>query len=230
MKNNQQKSIVLLSGGMDSLLCLALSHQRGDDVILLHFDYGQLTFKKEKQCCNSIASYYQVQPEKIVFVDLTFLRKFGGSGLVDEKIALSTTGENLFKNVVPSSYVPFRNTIMLSVALSFAESHSFNNIVVGAVQDDELGYPDCRKSYFEAIQKVATLGGNATAIKIETPLIHTTKVEILSQLMKLNAPVNYSWSCYKNDSLACGVCDSCRLRLNAFKSLGLVDPIAYQNS
>lgn len=220
------KSIILLSGGMDSLLCLALSHARQDEIYTLHFDYGQRTFVKEKQSAEKISDHYQISKAHQIIVDLKFLSKLGGSGLTDNSIHLSTTGENLSKNDVPSSYVPYRNTLMLSYALSISEVYNVENILIGAVQDDELGYPDCRKVYFEALQKVADLGGNGKNCKIETPLILLKKHEIISQLYALKAPLELTWSCYQND-LACGVCDSCRLRLQAFRELGMKDPLKY---
>lgn len=224
----KKSSVILLSGGMDSLLCLALSHQRSDTIFTLHFNYGQRTFLKEKESAEQIAKHYNIPTSQQKIIDLTFLKDFGGSALTDSQLQLSTTGENLTKNTIPSSYVPYRNTIMLSIALSYAEIMKANNIVIGAVQDDELGYPDCRKLYFDSFEKMAVLGGNSQNITIETPLIHLTKIEILTQLIKLKSPLEKSWSCYQTNQLACGVCDSCRLRLNAFKKLNVTDPLKYQ--
>lgn len=227
--NNKNKSLVLLSGGMDSLLCLevALKDNHKDEIYLLHFNYGQLTFIKEQDSFNKISEYYKIPKENTKLLDITFLKKFGGSALLDEAIQLSSTGENLDKSIVPSSYVPFRNTIMISIALSYAEIKKISNIFIGAVQDDELGYPDCRKVYFDAFQKLADLGGNDSHVKIKTPLIHLTKVEILTKLINLKSPLHLTWSCYKNIEKACGQCDSCRLRLNAFEKIGVADSIPY---
>lgn len=230
MKSLRKKSIVLLSGGMDSLLCMALSHQRQDEIFTLHFSYGQRTWEKEKHCTSEITNFYHVPASHQFNIDLNFLKNIGGSALTDTSLSLSETGENLEKNIIPSSYVPYRNTLMLSYALSLAEVYNVSSIIIGAVQDDELGYPDCRKIFFDAFQKMATLGGNTTQVIIETPLIDLKKVQIVSQLIKLKAPIEYSWSCYQASDLACGVCDSCRLRLQAFESIGSIDLLKYQKT
>ena len=227
---NKEKTIVLLSGGMDSLLCMALKYQKGDILHTLHFDYGQKTFKKECACAEQIADFYNVTKENQKTIDLKFMKQIGGSALNDELIKLSTTGENLTQSIVPTSYVPYRNTVMLSLALSYAEVINADNIAIGAVQDDELGYPDCRKNYFDAFQQMAKLGGDNPNINIETPLINLKKTEIVNKLFALKAPIEFSWSCYQATNIACGVCDSCRLRLAAFKSAHKVDPIDYQHS
>lgn len=230
MKKNPQLTIVLLSGGMDSLLCMALAHARGDILHTLHFDYGQKTLKKELECTKLISDFYKVPTPHQKVVDLNFMKAIGGSALNDDSVTLSTTGENLNKAIIPTSYVPYRNTVMLSLALSYSEVIGASNIIIGAVQDDELGYPDCRESYFAAFQQMAKFGGANSQVRIETPLIHLKKTEIVNKLFQLNAPIQFSWSCYQSTDLSCGVCDSCRLRLAAFKSVQKVDPIKYQAS
>jgi 7-cyano-7-deazaguanine synthase len=226
--SSRNKTIVLLSGGMDSLLCIALAHAQGEEIYTLHFDYGQRTFQKERECAEKIATFYNVSKDKQKIVDLNFLKTLGGSALNDIHIALSTSGENLTQAVIPTSYVPYRNTVMLSLALSFGEVIKAQKISIGAVQDDELGYPDCREIYFQAFQKMATLGGDNPHIKIETPIIKMKKDQIVKKLFELKAPVQFSWSCYQASDKACGVCDSCRLRLAAFKAVNQVDPITYK--
>ncbi len=228
INHKKNKTIVLLSGGMDSLLCMALAHHQNDEIYTLHFNYGQKTLNKEQECVQKIASFYQVPTKHQHVVDLQFLKMLGGSALNDEKISLSLTGENLSKSTIPTSYVPYRNTIMLSMALALAEIIKANIISIGAVQDDELGYPDCREIYFSAFQNVATLGGNNPHLTIQTPIIKLQKTEIVKKLIELNAPIQFSWSCYQANDFACGVCDSCRLRLAAFHKVHAVDPIIYK--
>lgn len=230
-----KKSIILLSGGMDSLLLMARAHQRGDDIYALHCNYGQHTQRKEKFCFKKICQHYRVATDHQKYLNLPFLKLIGGSSLTDTTVTLSTSGINLQNNAtskkhpLPTSYVPFRNSIMLSIAVSWAEVLKADHILIGAVHEDATGYPDCRPAYFKVFNQLIKVGGNAKKLFVETPIIHMSKKEILEQCFELKAPLQYTWSCYKEQDLACGVCDSCRLRLKAFKLMKKKDPIKYAN-
>jgi 7-cyano-7-deazaguanine synthase len=220
-----KKSIVLLSGGMDSLLVLAKFIERGDDVYALHFDYGQRTLKKESLCFDQICDFYELSPIKRKIFAINHLKDIGGSSLTDNSIQLSSTGENLTKNFIPNSYVPFRNTIMLSMATSWAEVIGATSIGIGAVEDDSNGYPDCRPVFYDAFNKVIEVGTKEQNIRVETPVIDLTKVKIINQLVESNAPLQFTWSCYKDDHTPCKTCDSCRLRAQGFFEAKKEDPI-----
>jgi len=217
-------SICLVSGGMDSCLTAAIANAENDRLAFLHVSYGQKTEARERKAFNDIANSYDVKDR--LDVSLEHLTKIGGSSLTDENIAISEA--NLESKEIPTSYVPFRNANMLSIAVSWAEVIGANAIYIGAVAEDSSGYPDCRPEFYEAFQKAIDTGTKSeTHIQIRTPVIHLSKAEIVSKGIELNAPLHLTWSCYRNEDLACGTCDSCALRLRGFERAGIKDPIAY---
>lgn len=217
-------AVVAVSGGLDSCVTAAIANQKYE-LALIHFNYGQRTEKRELKAFNDIADFYNVS--KRLVVDLTHLAKIGGSSLTDKKIEVSKA--DLLNKEIPTSYVPFRNANILSASVSWAEVLGAEAIFVGAVYEDSSGYPDCRPDFFDAFEKAIQLGTKPeTSIKIETPVIHLTKAEIIKKGVDLNAPLQLSWSCYLNEDEACGECDSCALRLRGFQQAGIEDPISYR--
>jgi 7-cyano-7-deazaguanine synthase len=222
-------AIVLLSGGMDSSTALAMTRKAGMDVIALTFDYGQ-RHRKEVAAAKRVASHFSVKDHRMVRIDL---RAIGGSALTDRRVAvpvrrsLQDIGEG-----IPATYVPARNTILLSYALGFAESNGANTIVIAANSIDSSGYPDCRPEYYRAFQEVARLGTKrgveGNAIEIRTPLIRLSKADIVREGERLRVPWALTWSCYHGRAKACGVCDSCQLRLKGFREAGIDDPLPYE--
>ncbi len=218
------KAIVLVSGGMDSCVTAAIALIENNELAFLHISYGQLTEDRERQAFTDIAYHFGVD-EKLD-VSIEHLAKIGGSSLTDETIAV--TEANLDSDEIPTSYVPFRNANMLSIAVSWAEVIGANAIYIGAVAEDSSGYPDCRPEFYDAFQKTIDAGTKPdTTIRILTPIIHLTKAEIVKKGIELDAPLHLTWSCYRREDLACGTCDSCALRLRGFEQAGLRDPISY---
>lgn len=220
-----EKVIVLLSGGMDSLVCAGLATKEHTNVYALHMNYGQKTSARERISFDEICSHYNIPLERRKIIDMTFLKQIGGSSLTDESIAVKKyEGDS---NVIPDSYVPFRNSIILSLAVSWAEVVGATKLYIGANHEDSPGYPDCRPSYYEAFNKVIKEGTKAGNIEILTPVISMKKRDIVLKGKELNVPFELSWSCYKSSAKACGQCDSCALRLRGFKEAGITDPIDY---
>lgn len=221
-----EKVIVLLSGGMDSLVCAGIANREHQNVYALHMNYGQKTSARERISFDEICQHYQIPLEKRKIIDMTFLQQIGGSSLTDDKISVkSYQGDS---SVIPDSYVPFRNSIILSLAVSWAEVVGATKLYIGANYEDSPGYPDCRPSYYQAFNQVIKEGTKAGNIEILTPVIHMKKREIVLKGKELNVPFELSWSCYKSSAKACGQCDSCALRLRGFKEAGITDPIDYQ--
>lgn len=221
-----EKAIVLLSGGMDSLLCLGEAINEKHEISLLHMNYGQKTSERERKSFNDIAAFYKISESQIKIIDMAFLKQIGGSSLTDETISVKTyKGDS---TDIPDSYVPFRNSIILSLAVSWAEAKGATKLFIGANYEDSPGYPDCRPSYYEAFNKVIKEGTKAGDITIKTPVLMLKKKDIVLRGQELKVPFNLSWSCYKSVDKACGVCDSCALRLRGFKEAGIRDPIEYQ--
>lgn len=221
----REKAVVLLSGGMDSCVTTAIASETYA-LALLHLSYGQRTESRERQAFEEIAEFYGVA-EKLV-VKLDALRQIGGSALTDQRIAVPENFREK-QNEIPVTYVPFRNAHFLSVAVSWAEVIGATAIFIGAVAEDSSGYPDCRPEYYKVFNELARVGTRPeTRIEIRTPVIHMRKREIIERGMKLKAPLGHTWSCYQGDEEACGVCDSCLLRLRAFAEAGYADPIAYR--
>lgn len=220
----KQKAIVLVSGGMDSCLTAAYAFEKYE-AAFLHVNYGQRTQRRELKAFNDIAKYFGVK-EKLV-VDVSHLKQIGGSSLTDRHE--NVTKANLKTHNIPTSYVPFRNANILAVAVSWAEVIGARAIYIGAVEEDSSGYPDCRKSFFRAYEKMITLGTKpGSGIKIKTPIINFSKKQIVEKSLQKKAPIHLTWSCYKSESKACGECDSCALRLRGFQQAGKKDPIEYK--
>ena len=217
-------AICLVSGGMDSCVTAAIANEENDELAFLHVSYGQRTEKRERESFERIADHYRVRSRLVVSLDQ--LAHIGGSSLTDTSIPV--TAANLSAQGIPSSYVPFRNAHLLSSAVSWAEVMKANRIYIGAVAEDSSGYPDCRPEFYEAFQQVVNVGTKPeTNIEIRTPVISMKKFEIVRRGIELSAPLNLTWSCYVESEVACGNCDSCALRLRAFREAGVKDPIPY---
>jgi 7-cyano-7-deazaguanine synthase len=220
-------AVVSLSGGLDSCVSTAIAKAQGFELALLHADYGQRTEAREAKAFQDIADFYEVPAVRRLTISFENLRKIGGSALTDSKIALPE-GE-LDRPGIPSSYVPFRNAHLLSTAVSWAEVMGASAIFVGFVEEDSSGYPDCRESFLRAFEETVRLGTKPeTQLHFHAPLIHMRKADIVKVGTELKAPLHLTWSCYQEESQACGRCDSCLLRLRGFKEVGVLDPIPYQ--
>lgn len=218
----KSRAVVLLSGGMDSSVCAALA-VRDHEAAAVHISYGQRTEERERQSFLAICQRLNIRDRLMVRNEA--LRAIGGSALTDESIAVPD-----FENVaqsVPVTYVPFRNAHFLSVAVSWAEVLGAEKVYIGAVEPDSSGYPDCRPAYYAAFNEVVKAGTKDGGIRIVTPLIAMRKAEIVRLGLELGAPFDLTWSCYSREDRACGVCDSCVLRLRAFEAAGSRDPIPY---
>jgi 7-cyano-7-deazaguanine synthase len=227
MTLERPKAVVLLSGGMDSCVTAAMANQT-HRLALLHASYGQRTERRERCSFEKIADFYRA-PERLL-IRLDSLRQIGGSALTDSRIAVPEDGEAVARHSqIPATYVPFRNAHFLAAAASWAEVVGATAIFVGAVAEDSSGYPDCRPEYYRAFERVIQEGTRPeTHIEIVTPVIGMRKSEIVRRGVELGAPLDRTWSCYQFDDEACGLCDSCRLRLRAFAEAGVDDPIAYR--
>ncbi|HWF43146.1 MAG TPA: 7-cyano-7-deazaguanine synthase QueC [Candidatus Kapabacteria bacterium] len=219
------KSIVLLSGGMDSTLTATIAKRDSDRVAALHLNYRHRTERKELQAFHDVSDALGIT-ERLV-VDIEFLRQIGGSSLTDR--SMEVTNADLTSTEIPSSYVPFRNGNFLAIAASWAEAIGAESIYIGAVEEDSSGYPDCRRIFFDAFERAIDLGTKPeTHIRIVTPVIHLRKREIVEESLKLGAPLAATWSCYQSEDIACGLCDSCALRLRGFAEAGAEDPLPYK--
>jgi|ERR1051325_10025851 7-cyano-7-deazaguanine synthase len=217
-------AVCLVSGGMDSCVTAAIAREENDELGFLHVSYGQRTEARERRAFEELADYFQVS-ERLA-VSIAHLKAIGGSSLTDEQIQVSEA--NLASREIPTSYVPFRNAHLLSIAASWAEVIGAARIYIGAVAEDSSGYPDCRPEFYKAFQKAIDIGTKPeTQIKLVTPVISLRKSEIVKQGVELGAPLQLTWSCYQSEERACGHCDSCALRLRAFAEIGMQDPIPY---
>jgi 7-cyano-7-deazaguanine synthase len=225
-----KKAVCLISGGLDSCVTAHIAKDEGYQVFALSFSYGQ-RHKKELEHSKKIAE--SVNAKKHVIFDID-LRKFGGSSLLDKdlKPEISHNIDEIGKKI-PSTYVPARNTVFLSVSLAFAEALDADAIFIGATATDYSGYPDCRPEYIEAFQKMVNKATKkcveGSPIEIKAPLLNLSKAEIIKKGADLNVPFDETWSCYLGEKLACGKCDSCLLRLKGFKEAGIEDPLKYKN-
>lgn len=220
-------AIVLLSGGLDSTTTLGIAISQGYCPVCLSFDYGQ-RHKKELESCRDIAHHYGV-PHKTVKIDLSFLSQ---SALINPSVDVPLN--RTIDDTIPPTWVPQRNTIFLSIAAALAETRNAKTIFIGANQLDYSGYPDCRLDFLISMEETINLASKDVSeggqhIEIMAPLLFMTKAEIIQKGTKLNVPYNLTRSCYQGKNKACGICDSCQLRLEAFKSLGLIDPIPYED-
>jgi 7-cyano-7-deazaguanine synthase len=222
MEGMKSRAVVLLSGGMDSCVCAALA-ARDHTAAAVHVSYGQRTEERERRAFTGICERLGIHDRLIVRNEA--LRTIGGSALTDSSIAVPNS-ESLGVNI-PVTYVPFRNAHLLAVAVSWAEVLGAEKVSIGAVEQDSSGYPDCRPAYYEAFNRVVKMGTKEGRIEVVTPLIHMRKAEIVTLGLELGAPLDLTWSCYSREDVACGVCDSCALRLRAFQQAGVPDPIPY---
>ena len=222
MNNTKQRAVVLLSGGMDSCVCASLA-VRDFDAAALHISYGQRTEERERNSFLEISERLGIRDRLVVRNEA--LRAIGGSALTDPNIAVPES--HAIGRDIPVTYVPFRNAHFLAVAVSWAEVLGATKIYIGAVEQDSSGYPDCRPAYYQAFNQVIRVGTKAGNIEIATPLIALRKHEIVRLGLELGAPFDLTWSCYSREDRACGVCDSCVLRLRAFEQAGARDPIPY---
>ena len=219
-----KKAICILSGGMDSSLASYMAKNDGYEIIAVHFNYGQRTQDRELKAFRDICDDLKIL-EKYE-IDIPFFTQIGASALTDKTIDVPTGG---IEAGVPITYVPFRNGIFLSITAAIAEKEGATAMYIGVVQEDSSGYPDCTDQFIQDITKAINQGTKEeTKIEIITPLVHLTKAQIVEEAIKLNVPLEHTWSCYKEEEVACGVCDSCRLRLNGFKIAGVKDPIPYK--
>ncbi len=218
--------IALVSGGMDSLV-MAEFCKRESELSLLHVNYGQRTEAKELTCFHAIASYLKVPEHRRLVADIGYLKRIGGSALTDPDIDIPSA--DLAREGVPLTYVPFRNAHLVSIAVSWAEAAGAKNIYIGAVAVDSSGYPDCRPEFYEAMNEAIRRGTKeGSDIVVKAPFLHLKKKDIVLMGKSMGVPFEHSWSCYREGEAACGVCDSCALRLRAFAEAGVSDPLPYE--
>jgi 7-cyano-7-deazaguanine synthase len=222
MSEGKSRAVVLLSGGMDSCVCAALA-VRDYDSAALHVSYGQRTEERERRAFLNICDRLGIRDRLVIRNEA--LSAIGGSALTDPNIAVPESAA--IGHDIPVTYVPFRNAHFLAVAVSWAEVRGAEKVYIGAVEQDSSGYPDCRPAYYQAFNEVVKAGTKEGRIEIVTPLISMRKVEIVRLGLELGAPFDLTWSCYSREDSACGVCDSCVLRLRAFREAEAMDPIPY---
>jgi len=219
--------VVLVSGGLDSAVCLAEASRRFE-VALLHINYGQRTEVRELRAFRELADHYGITRRLVA--DISYLKEIGGSSLVDESLQVET-GLPAGDGRIPSTYVPFRNAHILCVGVSWAEVIGAEALFIGVVEEDSSGYPDCREEFYRLFGAAVDAGTRPdTNITIHTPLIDLDKAAIVRRGVELEVPLHLTWSCYTDSEEACGVCESCRLRLRGFAGAGLKDPIPYRRS
>lgn len=218
-----KKAVCIMSGGMDSTLAAYMMRDEGYEIIGVHFNYKQRTQKKELEAFKALCTELDIKSPYII--DLDFFSDIGASALTDTALEVPTSG---IAEGVPITYVPFRNGIFISIATAIAEKEGASVLSIGVVEEDSSGYPDCREEYILSMQKSINLGTKKeTSLEIKMPLVHLKKSQIVQEAVKRDVPLELTWSCYKSEEKACGVCDSCRLRLNGFKQAGITDPIPY---
>lgn len=219
----KKKAVCIISGGMDSALSAKIAQNEGYEIIALHFNYGQRTQTKELDSFRKVA--LSVEAVESYEIDLPFFTQIGASALTDESIDVPIGG---VEKGVPITYVPFRNGIFLSIASAIAEKHHAQALFIGVVEEDSSGYPDCTETYITQMQKAINLGTKEeTKLEIKMPLVKLKKRQIVAKSLELGVPLEVTWSCYQAEKMACGVCDSCRLRLNGFEEAGEKDPLPY---
>src|SRR5437763_5991539 len=223
--NKKHSAVVLLSGGMDSCVTTAIAvHEHGPEhVAAMHISYGQRTEAREREAFQRVTQRLGISQRMLI--ENRSLQQIGGSALTDKNIPVPESGH--VGAGIPITYVPFRNAHFLSAAVSWAEVLGAEKIYIGAVAQDSSGYPDCRPEYYDAFTQVMRVGTKEGGIEIATPLIALRKAEIIRRGLELGAPLELTWSCYTDEREACGVCDSCVLRLRAFEAAGSKDPLPY---
>lgn len=216
------KAVVVLSGGLDSTTCMGIAREEGYDLLAMTFAYGQRHAREVEQA-SKIAAHYGAEHHVI---QLPFLQQIGGSSLTDHRIEVPVSG--IDEDTIPNTYVPARNLIFLSLATAFAETHQAQAIYIGVSAVDYSGYPDCRPEFIAAFNETIRRGTKAGNIQVIAPLVHLTKAETIRRGLALEVPYHLTTSCYQGEAEACGVCDSCRLRLQGFQENGVTDPIQYK--
>ncbi len=224
-----REAVVLLSGGLDSAVAAAIASSEGFEVHALTVDYGQ-RHAKEIKAAKALAKALGAADHRLIKVPLA---DFGGSALTDKRMRIPTSrSKKEIGRDIPATYVPGRNTVLLSIALSWAEALDADAVFIGAHSVDYSGYPDCRPEYLEAFEKVSSLGTRrgveGRPVRIEAPLVRMDKSQIIERGKELKVPFELTWSCYLGGEKACGRCDSCLIRLNAFREAGMEDPIEYE--
>jgi 7-cyano-7-deazaguanine synthase len=220
----KHKGVVLVSGGMDSLVLAAFA-TRESDISLLHVNYGQPTQGKELACFHAIADHLKVKDRLVA--DIGYLKAIGGSALTDPGIAIPPADP--VRRGVPVTYVPFRNAHFVCIAVSWAEVIGAKNVYIGAVMADTEGYPDCRPEFYEAMNEAIRRGTKeGSGISVRAPFVRLRKKDLVLMGKSLGVPFQHSWSCYREGEKACGRCDSCALRWRAFSEAGVPDPIEYE--
>jgi len=218
-----KRAVCIISGGMDSALSAKMAQKDGYELIGVHFNYGQRTERKELECYQKIVDSLEIKESYEIPLD--FFKQIGATALIDKDLDIPTGG---IEEGVPITYVPFRNGIFLSIATAIAEKHGAEALYIGVVEEDSSGYPDCREGYINSMEKAINLGTKEeTVLQIKMPLVAMNKEEIVKKALELDVPLEDTWSCYKNEDLACGLCDSCRLRLKGFTDANSSDPISY---
>ncbi|MBR1375752.1 MAG: 7-cyano-7-deazaguanine synthase QueC [Cardiobacteriaceae bacterium] len=216
----KKKAVCILSGGMDSATCAYIARQQDYEIIALHFDYQQRTMEKERACFELLCNDLEVINKAVLNVD--FIAAIGGNSLTDK--SLSIRENNLNKDELPNTYVPFRNGVFLSIAAALAQKENASDIFIGVVAEDSSGYPDCSADFISKIN-MAINSGTGENIKIHTPLVNLSKSEIVCKALELQVPLQFTWSCYQSNDKPCGLCDSCLLRKKGFEKVGIIDPI-----
>jgi 7-cyano-7-deazaguanine synthase len=217
-------AIVLVSGGLDSCVTAAIAARENSKLGALHVSYGQRTAARERRAFEDICGALGIS-ERLV-AEIGYLTRIGGSSLTDPHLPVPDA--ELRSSEVPTTYVPFRNTHLLAIAASWAEVEAARRVYIGAVEEDYSGYPDCRRVYFDAFEELARLGSQMKRLEVVTPLTRMRKREIVLKGVEIRAPLELTWSCYRNEEVACGRCDSCALRLRGFREAGVEDPIPYE--
>lgn len=228
-RSEKLTAVVLLSGGMDSCVSAAIANEKYE-LAALHASYGQRTERREREAFECIADFYKARERLVARLD--YFRQIGGSALTDASISMperDSIANSKEATEIPVTYVPFRNAHFLSVAVSWAEAIGARAIFIGAVEEDSSGYPDCRPEYYRVFQELIHVGTRPeTKIEIVTPVIGMRKSEIIRRGIALGTPLHLTWSCYQSEDAACGVCDSCLLRMRAFSEAGVPDPLPYR--
>lgn len=219
-----ERAVVLVSGGMDSATAVADAVDRGYEPYFLHTSYGQNTEAKEYECAQQLSADFG--GTDFLHVETAHLTQIGSSSLTDDELEVADVDDET--DEIPTSYVPFRNANLLAMAVSYAEANDCSAVFIGAHSEDFAGYPDCRPEFFEAFERVVDVGTKPeTSISIEAPFVEWTKTEIAAHGLELDVPFEHTWSCYRDEEPACGTCDSCSFRLEAFQRIGVADPIEY---
>jgi len=225
--DDTKRAVVLVSGGMDSATATFEAMDRGYELYLLHTSYGQETERKERECATDLAAVDALDMADFLQVETSHLARIGASSLTDDEMEVEEA--DLDSDEIPSSYVPFRNSNLLSMATSYAEANECDAIFIGAHSEDYSGYPDCRPEFFEAFQNVIDVGTKPeTNIDLIAPFVDWSKTDIAARGVELEVPYEITWSCYREAEPACGTCDACAFRLKAFQEIGEKDPIDYR--